>query len=120
MGAGSLNRTFTTDTQIMASGDAKIGQDAPNFKSMAVINGMHEEFELSSWKGKYIVLFFYPMDFTFVCPTEIIAFSERVEEFKKIGCEVAACSTDSEFSHLAWTMQPETWRSWRHENSAHR
>merc|ERR1712168_540154 len=103
---GSLHKTLTKDTQIMASGDAKIGQDAPNFKSMAVINGMHEEFELSNWKGKYIVLFFYPLDFTFVCPTEIIAFSERVEEFRKIGCEVVAASVDSHFSHLAWTQTP--------------
>merc|ERR1711893_250873 len=53
-------------------------------------------------KGKYLVFFFYPLDFTFVCPTEIIAYSERAEEFRKIGCEVVACSTDSHFSHLAW------------------
>ena len=52
--------------------------------------------------GKYLVLFFYPLDFTFVCPTEIIAFSDRVEEFRAIGCEVVACSVDSHFSHLAW------------------
>ena len=53
---------------------------------------------------KYLVLFFYPLDFTFVCPTEIIAFSDRVEEFRAIGCEVIACSVDSEFSHLAWYL----------------
>merc|ERR1712126_397093 len=55
------------------------------------------------FKGKYVVLFFYPLDFTFVCPTEIIAFSEAAAQFKKINCEVIAASTDSVFSHLAWT-----------------
>jgi len=49
-----------------------------------------------------LVLFFYPLDFTFVCPTEVIAFSDRVAEFNAIGCEVLACSVDSHFSHLAW------------------
>jgi alkyl hydroperoxide reductase subunit AhpC len=56
--------------------------------------------------GKYLVLFFYPLDFTFVCPTEIIAFSERVKEFREIGCEVVAASCDSEYSHLAWINTP--------------
>jgi len=54
--------------------------------------------------GKYVVLFFYPLDFTFVCPTEIIAFSDRADEFRQIGCEVIACSTDSHFSHHAWLV----------------
>ena len=57
---------------------------------------------MSYFSGKYVVLFFYPLDFTFVCPTEIIAFSERVAEFEALGCAVVACSTDSHFSHLAW------------------
>lgn len=52
--------------------------------------------------GKYVIFFFYPLDFTFVCPTEIVAFSDRVEEFRSIGCEVIGCSVDSHFSHLAW------------------
>lgn len=52
--------------------------------------------------GKYVIFFFYPLDFTFVCPTEIIAFSDRADEFRKIGCEVIGCSIDSHFSHLAW------------------
>ena len=58
--------------------------------------------DLNNTPGKYVVLFFYPLDFTFVCPTEIIAFSERVAEFEALGCSVIACSTDSQFSHLAW------------------
>lgn len=52
--------------------------------------------------GKYVIFFFYPLDFTFVCPTEIVAFSDRAEEFRNIGCEVIGCSIDSHFSHLAW------------------
>ena len=68
-------------------------------------DGTFKEVSLSDYKGKYLVLFFYPLDFTFVCPTEITAFSDRYEEFQKIGCEVVACSVDSKFSHLAWTKQ---------------
>jgi len=81
---------------------AFVGKPAPEFKAQAVVNGEFKEVTLSEYKGKYVVLFFYPLDFTFVCPTEIIAFSDRAEEFRKIGCEVIAASTDSHFSHLAW------------------
>lgn len=83
-----------------------IAKPAPEFQGVAVVNGAFKNIKLSDYKGKYLVLFFYPLDFTFVCPTEIIAFSERVEEFKKINCEVIACSTDSHFSHLAWINTP--------------
>jgi peroxiredoxin (alkyl hydroperoxide reductase subunit C) len=58
------------------------------------------------FSGKYLVIFFYPLDFTFVCPTEIIAYSERADEFRAIGCEVVGISTDSHFSHLAWINTP--------------
>ncbi|XP_050695738.1 peroxiredoxin 1-like [Eriocheir sinensis] len=75
---------------------------APAFNGTAVVDGQFKEISLTDYKGKYLVLFFYPLDFTFVCPTEIIAFSDRAEEFRKIGCELVACSTDSHFSHLAW------------------
>jgi len=81
-------------------------QAAPQFVGTAVVNGLFKQIALSDYTGKYVVLFFYPLDFTFVCPTEIIAFSDRVEEFRKIGCEVIACSTDSQFSHLAWCETP--------------
>uniref|UniRef100_A0A2P2HZ98 thioredoxin-dependent peroxiredoxin n=2 Tax=Hirondellea gigas TaxID=1518452 RepID=A0A2P2HZ98_9CRUS len=77
-------------------------QPAPDFSGIAVVNGSFQDISLKDYKGKYLVLFFYPLDFTFVCPTEIIAFSDRATEFKKINCEVIACSTDSHFSHLAW------------------
>lgn len=79
-----------------------LARPAPFFKGTAVVDGQFKEISLDDYKGKYLVFFFYPLDFTFVCPTEIIAFSERADEFRKLGCEVVACSTDSQFSHLAW------------------
>eukprot|EP00824_Muranothrix_gubernata_P016796 TRINITY_DN34553_c0_g1_i1.p1 TRINITY_DN34553_c0_g1~~TRINITY_DN34553_c0_g1_i1.p1 ORF type:complete len:206 (-),score=66.21 TRINITY_DN34553_c0_g1_i1:79-672(-) len=81
---------------------AFVQKPAPDFAAKAVVNGLFKDVKLSDYKGKFLVLFFYPLDFTFVCPTEIIAFSDRVEEFRKIGCEVAAVSVDSEYTHLAW------------------
>ncbi|GIX69485.1 peroxiredoxin 1 [Caerostris darwini] len=84
----------------------ELTKPAPNFEGTAVVNGAFKNIKLSDYKGKYVVFFFYPLDFTFVCPTEIIAFSERAEEFRKINCEVVACSTDSHFSHLAWINTP--------------
>ncbi|KAL1497976.1 hypothetical protein ABEB36_008852 [Hypothenemus hampei] len=80
-----------------------IQKPAPIFKGTAVVDGQFKEISLEDYKGKYVIIFFYPLDFTFVCPTEIIAFSDRIEEFKKINTAVVACSTDSHFSHLAWT-----------------
>ncbi|XP_044741075.1 peroxiredoxin 1-like [Chrysoperla carnea] len=79
---------------------------APEFSGTAVVNGVFEEISLSQFKGKYVVLFFYPLDFTFVCPTEIIAFSDRADDFRKIECELIAASTDSQFSHFAWVNTP--------------
>lgn len=76
---------------------------APDFKATAVVNGQFKEVSLSDYKGKNVVLFFYPLDFTFVCPTEILAFSDRIEEFRSRNTEVIGISTDSHFSHLAWT-----------------
>jgi len=86
--------------------ETKIGKTAPFFKGQAVVDGQFKEISLTDYKGKYLVLFFYPLDFTFVCPTEIISFSDRAEEFRSIGCELVAVSTDSEFSHLAWINTP--------------
>ncbi|XP_026552097.1 peroxiredoxin-2 [Pseudonaja textilis] len=87
----------------MASGKAYIGKPVPDFRATAVVDGDIKDIKLSDYRGKYVVLFFYPLDFTFVCPTEIIAFNDRVEEFRKINCEVIAASVDSQFTHLAWT-----------------
>ena len=86
---------------------AQVQKDAPDFTAKAVVNGdIVPEYKLSSNRGKYVVLFFYPLDFTFVCPTEIIAFSDRVSEFEKRNCQVIGVSVDSEFSHLAWINMP--------------
>jgi peroxiredoxin (alkyl hydroperoxide reductase subunit C) len=80
-----------------------VGKPAPDFTATAVYgNNEIKEFKLSSLKGKHVVLFFYPLDFTFVCPSELIAFDHRLEEFKKRGVEVVGCSIDSQFTHLAW------------------
>ena len=81
-----------------------IAKEAPDFKAKAVMsdNKIETSFSLSSFKGKYIVLFFYPLDFTFVCPTEILAFNEKLDEFKKRDAEVIGVSVDSVNSHLAW------------------
>ncbi|KAJ8735152.1 hypothetical protein PYW08_014402 [Mythimna loreyi] len=84
----------------------QLTKPAPQFKTTAVVNGEFKDIALSDYKGKYVVLFFYPLDFTFVCPTEIIAFSERADDFRKIGCEVIGASTDSHFTHLAWINTP--------------
>ena len=84
-----------------------VQKEAPNFAATAVINEEFKELKLGDYKGKnYVVLFFYPLDFTFVCPTEIVAFSDRIEEFHKRGCEVVGVSVDSQFSHLAWIKMP--------------
>jgi len=85
---------------------AMISKPAPNFEGTAVINGSFQPLKLSDYKGKYIVFFFYPLDFTFVCPTEILAFNDRVDEFRKINAEVIACSVDSHYTHLAWINSP--------------
>ena len=76
---------------------------APDFKAQAVMpDNSFKEISMSDYKGKYVVLFFYPLDFTFVCPSEIIAFDHRLADFKAKGVEVIGCSVDSHFSHLAW------------------
>lgn len=86
-----------------------VAKEAPDFKATAVKGGeIIEDFSLSQYKGnKYVALFFYPLDFTFVCPTELHEFQNKLEEFQKLGCEVVACSTDSHASHLAWLNTPK-------------
>lgn len=84
-----------------------VTKPAPDFTAEAVLtDGSFAKITLSQFKGKYVLLFFYPLDFTFVCPTEIIAFSERVKEFNDLGVEVIGVSVDSHFSHLAWRNVP--------------
>ena len=79
-----------------------VGYEAPDFTAEAVFDQEFSDVKLSDYRGKYVVLFFYPLDFTFVCPTEITAFSDRYEEFANLNTEVLGCSVDSKFSHLAW------------------
>jgi peroxiredoxin (alkyl hydroperoxide reductase subunit C) len=86
-----------------------VGKQAPDFTAQAVMgnNSIKEDFTLSKEiKGKYGMLFFYPLDFTFVCPSEIIAFDNRMDAFKKRGCEVIGVSVDSQFTHYAWKNTP--------------
>lgn len=86
-----------------------VGKKAPSFTSAAVVNGYEivENFSLDQFKGKYVVLFFYPKDFTFVCPTELHAFQEKLDEFKSRNTEVIAVSTDTEQSHWGWLQLPK-------------
>lgn len=85
-----------------------VTKKAPKFTAAAVMpdNTINENFSLSDYKGQYVVLFFYPLDFTFVCPSEIIAHHHRVAEFKKRGVQVIGVSIDSQFTHLAWRNTP--------------
>ncbi|MCP3967701.1 MAG: peroxiredoxin [Lentisphaerae bacterium] len=80
-----------------------VTKQAPDFTAEAVMgDNTIQEFTLSSLRGKYVVLFFYPLDFTFVCPSEIIAFDRKLEAFKERNCELVAVSIDSAYSHFAW------------------
>lgn len=84
-----------------------VGKKAPDFKTTAVFGKDFKEVQLSDYKGKYLLLFFYPLDFTFVCPTELHAFQDKLSEFKERGVEVLGCSIDSQFSHWAWLNTPK-------------
>ena len=85
-----------------------IAKEAPDFTAPAVMpgGGIEDQFKLSSLRGKYVVLFFWPLDFTFVCPTEIIAHDRRIAQFKERHTEVVGVSIDSQFTHLAWRNTP--------------
>jgi len=81
----------------------QVGQLAPDFENLQSYHaGEYKKVSLHDYKGKWLVLFFYPRDFTFICPTEIEEFGKHYEDFKKIGCEVLGASTDSEYVHKAW------------------
>ncbi len=84
----------------------QVGDKAPEFTAEAVVRRQFKTISLSDYRGKYVVLFFYPLDFTFVCPTEITAFDDLYEEFQKVGAEVLGISVDSKYSHLAWINTP--------------
>lgn len=88
---------------------AKVGQSAPDFNmpSTKNIDTLAENVKLSDYKGKWLVMLFYPLDFTFVCPTELIKFSDHLEDFQGVGAEVLGVSTDSVHSHRAWLKTPQ-------------
>ena len=85
-----------------------VTKEAPDFTATAVMpdNSFKEDFSLSDYKGKTVVLYFYPLDFTFVCPSEIIAFDHRLKDFEDRGVQVIGVSVDSHFTHLAWKNTP--------------
>jgi len=85
-----------------------VGKKAPDFTAAAVMadGSINENFSLSDYDGQYRVLFFYPLDFTFVCPSELIAFDHRIKEFESRGVQVIGCSIDSQFTHAAWRNTP--------------
>jgi alkyl hydroperoxide reductase subunit AhpC len=87
-----------------------VQKEAPDFQAQAVMpDGSFQTIKLSDYRGKkYVVLFFYPLDFTFVCPTEIIAFSDRIAEFEQRNVQVLGVSIDSHYTHLAWRNTPRT------------
>ncbi|XP_070541024.1 peroxiredoxin-2-like isoform X2 [Ptychodera flava] len=102
--------SYAAVTRLFSTGHPRYAVDiqkaAPNFEGMAVVDGQFKNIKLADYKGQYLVLFFYPLDFTFVCPTEIIAFSDRAKEFEDINTAVVGASVDSHFSHLAWINTP--------------
>lgn len=86
-----------------------VGKKAPEFKAKAVVKDkIYDDFCLSDFLGKYVIFFFYPLDFTFVCPTELHAFQEKLKEFEKRNAQVIGCSIDSCFSHVAWLSSPKS------------
>ncbi|KAF7267863.1 hypothetical protein GWI33_018945 [Rhynchophorus ferrugineus] len=94
-----ISRTISLTSSVLAP---RVQQPAPDFCGTAVVNGDFKTIQLSDYKGKYVVLVFYPLDFTFVCPTELIALDERIADFKALNTEVIGCSIDSHFTHLGW------------------
>jgi peroxiredoxin 2/4 len=80
----------------------QIGKAAPDFTAQAVVNGEIKDISLKDYKGQWVVLFFYPLDFTFVCPTEIQGFNQHYDAFKALNCQILGASVDSVYSHLDW------------------
>lgn len=88
---------------------ALVTREAPDFAAQAVMpDNTFAELKLSAYRGKYVVLFFYPLDFTFVCPSEIIAFDKMIEKFTEKNCQVIGASVDSHYTHLAWKNTPRS------------
>jgi peroxiredoxin (alkyl hydroperoxide reductase subunit C) len=93
--------------ETIVTNETIVTKPAPDFAAQAVMpDNSFAELKLSDYRGKYTLLFFYPLDFTFVCPSEIIAFDKHLADFKERGCEVIGCSVDSHYTHLAWKNTP--------------
>lgn len=93
----------------IAKAEAITREPAPQFHNIpAVVNNEFTQLSLKDYKGKYVVLIFYPFDFSYVCPTELVSFSDNIEKFREIGAEVLGISTDSHFTHLAWIKTPRS------------
>ena len=92
--------------QLSYTPKAFVGKPAPQFSGTVWHGKDFKNINLSDYMGKYVVLFFYPLDFTFVCPTEIVSFSDEIEKFKSINTEVIGCSIDSQYSHREWALKP--------------
>jgi alkyl hydroperoxide reductase subunit AhpC/thiol-disulfide isomerase/thioredoxin len=104
---GARNHTDAVwNTILYPDSEMEIGAPAPDFSAPAVVDGEITDVKMSDYKGKYVILFWYPKDFTFVCPTEIIAFSDRAKEFEALNCQLIAASTDTPEVHLAWIRTP--------------
>src|SRR5687767_1319764 len=86
----------------MSTATLKVGHLAPDFKTQAYVNGQFKDVALKDFQGKWVALFFYPLDFTFVCPTEIRSFAQHEGAFREAGCALLGASTDSVYSHKAW------------------
>merc|ERR1712205_45151 len=104
--ARRANKSFSRSTVRVQARKPLVGYEAPDFTAEAVFDQEFKDISLSQYRGKYVVLFFYPLDFTFVCPTEITAFSDRYPDFSSKNTEVLGISVDSQFSHLAWIQSP--------------
>ena len=86
-----------------------VGKKIPSFSASAVVNKqIVNDFSLDSYRGKNVIFFFYPLDFTFVCPTELHAFQQKLADFEQRNCQVIGCSVDSPYTHLAWLNTPRT------------
>ncbi|XP_044802003.2 peroxiredoxin-1-like [Bubalus bubalis] len=104
---GLCGFSLRTADSNMSSGNVKIGHPAPQFKTTTIMpDGQFKDISLSDHKGRYVVFFFYPLD-AFACPMELLAFSDRAEEFKKLNCQVTGASVGSHFCHLAWINIPK-------------
>lgn len=86
--------------------ESLVQKPAPDFKTDALLGEEFKPISLSDFRGRWLCLFFYPLDFTFVCPTEITAFNDAYKNFKEANCDVVGCSVDSKFTHLAWARTP--------------